>query len=70
MRMDGVTPMMRAGRLYLPERAPWLATFLAEILKFPAVKNDDQADVLSQALAFVREGSIGFLGSKRLGGTR
>ncbi|ODT77713.1 MAG: hypothetical protein ABS76_26635 [Pelagibacterium sp. SCN 64-44] len=69
MRMDGVTPFMRAQRFFVPKNAPWLATFLAEVLKFPSVKHDDQADMLSQALAFVQDGAFAHLGSKKLKGT-
>jgi predicted phage terminase large subunit-like protein len=30
------------GKVFLPANAPWLADFLAELLKFPNGKNDDQ----------------------------
>jgi hypothetical protein len=33
---------MEQGKVFLPVNAPWLADFLAELLKFPNGKNDDQ----------------------------
>ncbi len=33
--------------LYLPKSAPWVPDLVAELLRFPAGKYDDQADVLS-----------------------
>lgn len=37
--------------MYLRKDALWLATFLNEILAFPAARHDDQVDDLSQFLA-------------------
>lgn len=36
---------MEQGKVFVPEDAHWVQDFLAEILKFPNGKNDDQADV-------------------------
>ena len=49
-RLGGVTPMIEAGQLLLPEDAPWLAEFKQELLAFPASRHDDQVDALSQLL--------------------
>ncbi len=40
---------MSMGKVWLPrpERAPWVANLMSELLTFPAGKNDDQVDVLS-----------------------
>ena len=56
-RATAITPMVEAGKVYLPEGAPWLADFIEEISSFPAAPHDDQVDALSQALNFVRESS-------------
>ena len=40
-----------AGQVFLPERAPWLADFEAELFSFPGGRNDDQCDSVSQALS-------------------
>lgn len=34
------------GKVYLPRHAPWLNTFLSELLSFDAGKHDDQVDAL------------------------
>ena len=53
-RLSGVSSMIEAEQLLLPEEAPWLADFKAELLAFPSSKHDDQVDALSQLLAWVR----------------
>lgn len=54
-RMVRVTPMMEAGKVMLPEHAPWLAAFEAELFGFPGAAHDDQVDAVSQYLNWVRE---------------
>jgi predicted phage terminase large subunit-like protein len=39
-----------ADQIHLPESAPWLATYLNELLGFPNSTHDDQVDATSQAL--------------------
>ena len=50
------TAAMESGRVLLPRRAPWLATFEAEVLAFPNGAHDDQVDVLSYAVAILNSG--------------
>ena len=50
MRMEAQTPRFEAGHVLLPEEAPWLATFLDELLAFPRGRHDDQVDSVSQFL--------------------
>lgn len=46
-----VTPLMESGRVYLPERAPWLLDYELELTLFPTKGvNDDQVDSTTQAL--------------------
>jgi predicted phage terminase large subunit-like protein len=57
-RFDGVTPMFAAGQVFLPEPGTdWIADVEAEIFSFPAGKNDDYVDTISQYLTKAREGS-------------
>jgi len=57
-RFDGVTPMFAAGEVFLPETGTaWIADVEAEIFAFPAGKNDDYVDTISQYLARARESS-------------
>jgi predicted phage terminase large subunit-like protein len=46
-RANLITGIVEAGRVALPEKAPWLAVFLDEVTRFPGGKNDDIVDVLS-----------------------
>ena len=49
-RLLAQAPMFEAGQVLLPREAPWLGTYLAELLAFPNGKHDDQVDSTSQAL--------------------
>ncbi|MDE2099954.1 MAG: phage terminase large subunit [Patescibacteria group bacterium] len=51
-RAESSTFAFEGGRVYLPESAPWLATWLNEHLRFPAGK-DDQVDTTSMAILFL-----------------
>jgi predicted phage terminase large subunit-like protein len=50
-RMSVVSAKFESGLVFLPERAPWLADFEAELFAFPGSRHDDQCDSVSQALA-------------------
>ncbi len=50
MRLGGQSHKFEAGAVLLPEAAPWLADFEAELLAFPKGRYDDQVDALSQYL--------------------
>ena len=51
-RMAGVSGQVASGQLLLPADASWLASFKTEILGFPALRFDDQADALTQLMAW------------------
>lgn len=53
-RTIGVSAMIEAGQLLLPDDAHWLADFTAELLAFPNSKHDDQVDALTQLLGWAR----------------
>ena len=48
--MFSVSHRIEAGRIAVPADAPWLAEFQREVSLFPADKNDNQGDSLSQFL--------------------
>lgn len=48
MRMARASAALEAGKLWLPQEAPWVAAFEAELLAFPNGPHDDQVDALSQ----------------------
>jgi predicted phage terminase large subunit-like protein len=53
-RAAGISSMIEAGQLFLPQEAYWLADFRKELLAFPNSRYDDQVDALAQLLAWVR----------------
>ena len=55
VRLSSVSPYLEWGMMWLPEDAPWLADFEAELLGFPGARYDDQVDSLSQYFGWVRE---------------
>ncbi len=46
------TPVFQSSRVLFPRSAPWLSELKAEILTFPAGRNNDQVDSITQALAY------------------
>lgn len=46
-RAGPAAAVMSRGRLLTPKAAPWLTTWLGEVLRFPGAKHDDQVDTLS-----------------------
>ena len=48
IRMSTTSNLIENGQVYLPEKAPWLATY--EMATFNHGKHDDQVDSTSQAL--------------------
>ena len=52
------TPLIEAGRVFLPESAPWLDEYLDEMAGFPAAAHDDCVDSTTQALNYVRHQAV------------
>jgi predicted phage terminase large subunit-like protein len=55
-RMSAQSGKFEAGLVHLPEWAPWLPDFEAELFSFPNSKHDDQIDSVSQALQHAMSG--------------
>jgi predicted phage terminase large subunit-like protein len=79
VRLEAQSAVIEAGHVLLPEKAPWLDDFRAEILAFPYGRYDDQVDSMSQFLAWAERNQVVrsprvFLFSKKgvriVGGTR
>ncbi len=51
-RMSNQSAHIEARQVFLPESAPWLDEFKAEIMAFPNGRFDDQVDSLSQFLGW------------------
>lgn len=70
-RFDGVTPMFSTGVARLPESGTdWIADVEAELFAFPAGKNDDYVDSVSQYLAWARERSGNRRGVRKMKGSQ
>ncbi len=54
LRAELVSPLVEAGRLFLPETASWRAALVDELTGFPGGVNDDQVDALVHGLAHLR----------------
>ena len=53
-RANSATPLIEAGRVFLPASAPWLFDYIEELSAFPNAAHDDQVDSTTQALAYMR----------------
>jgi predicted phage terminase large subunit-like protein len=51
-RMVAQSAKIEGGHVYLPRCAPWLDTFLLEMLAFPTGRHDDQIDSVAQFLTW------------------
>ena len=54
-RASGAAPMIEAGSVYLPPQAHWLEFALNQFTTFPAGKNDDLVDAVTQGLNWLRD---------------
>lgn len=56
-RLNAVSPDFESGNVWLPhpEIAPWVDSYISELLSFPFGANDDQVDTTTQALERFRK---------------
>ena len=52
MRLHAQTAEIEGGFVLFPKEAPWLDTYIHELVSFPNAKNDDQVDSTVFALAW------------------
>lgn len=52
-RAYSVTPLIEAGKVFLPERAPWVNDYLETLTSFPKALHDDDVDATTQV--FIEE---------------
>lgn len=52
-RAHAVSPVIEAGRVFLPEDAEWLADYLEELSLFPNAAHDDRVDSTTSALDYL-----------------
>ena len=58
MRLHAQTAEIENGFVFLPDEAPWLADYLAELTTFPAGRHDTQVDSTAQALAWAKKKNV------------
>lgn len=51
-RAHAVTPLIEAGKVFLPRKAAWLPDLIDELAAFPFGSHDDQVDSVTQALNY------------------
>ena len=56
MRLHAQTATIENGFVFLPEEAPWLADYLAELTAFPAGRHDDQVELDGPGAGLEQEG--------------
>jgi predicted phage terminase large subunit-like protein len=56
-RAEAITPYFESGRVLLPERAPWIESFITEFCSFPAGRHDDMLDAAALAIQTLLEQS-------------
>ena len=54
-RVYAASPMMEAGRVWIPKHKRWSDDLLIELLQFPHGAHDDQVDALTMAIHFMKE---------------
>jgi len=54
-RVHAATPIMEAGRLFLPRHKDWAEDLFAEAIQFPYGKHDDQVDAMTMAIHYLRD---------------
>ena len=54
IRASGVSAMVEAGKVFLPQQAAWLTDYEMELMTFPTAPHDDAVDSTSQFLEWAR----------------
>lgn len=66
IRAHSVSGIVEAGRVWLPQRAPWLSEFLAEVCGFPTATHDDITDAFVYALMYYKPRRLPRLGRREM----
>jgi predicted phage terminase large subunit-like protein len=56
-----VTPLIEAGKVFLPESAPFLTGYIDELANFPNGPHDDQVDSTTLALNYLRHEPVAYV---------
>ena len=54
-RVYAATPIMEAGRLWIPKGKKWADDLIEELIRFPNAAHDDQVDALTMAIHYMKD---------------
>ena len=54
-RVHAASPMIEAGRVWLPKHKKWSDDLFTELLQFPNAAHDDQVDAMTMAIHYMKE---------------
>ena len=54
-RVYAISPLLEAGRVWLPDNKPWATELYEECTMFPFGKHDDQVDAMAMAVLYVKD---------------
>jgi predicted phage terminase large subunit-like protein len=54
-RVYAASPVLEAGRLWMPKNKKWADDLIEELLSFPNGRHDDQVDALAMAVHYMKE---------------
>ena len=54
-RVYAASPIMEAGRLWIPKGKKWSDDLVEELIRFPNAAHDDQVDALTMAIHYMKE---------------
>ena len=54
-RVYAASPMLEAGRVWIPKNKKWSDDLLQEMLRFPNAAHDDQVDAMTMAIHYMKE---------------
>jgi predicted phage terminase large subunit-like protein len=66
-RLNSITDLFEAGKVFLPKKAHWLHDYRSELTSFPGAKHDDQVDSTSQALTHLKNSNSSLAIWEKLG---
>ena len=54
-RVHAASPIMEAGRVWIPKNKKWADDLIEELIRFPNAAHDDQVDALTMAVHYLKE---------------
>ncbi len=54
-RVYAASPIMEAGRVWIPKNKKWSDDLIEELIRFPNAAHDDQVDALTMAVHYMKE---------------